>query len=153
MTVEITYEPSHLGDARTQLSVSSSLGGEYICPLFGHCIAPRPQGPITIRPGAPACVPFKNVFSSSTTFNFAVDNPAFSVKASEVIPSKKAIQILVSFKPPGTADGAKGEKALAAHAAAANTFMSNGSTKVGKLTVTSLASSQVVWVYYLKLSS
>jgi hydrocephalus-inducing protein len=96
-------------------------------------------------------VPFKNVFSASTTFNFVVDNPAFIVKASEVIPSKKVIQVAVSFKPPGLGDGGKGDKTAAAQAAAASSFLSTG-PKVGKLTVTSSSNNQVVWVYYLKLS-
>ena len=139
-----------MGDTRTQLILSSPIGGEYICPLFGHCIAPRPQGPFVIKPGAPAIVNFKNVFATSTIYNFFIDNPAFVVKPTETIPGKKSIQVSISFKPPGVADSGKGDKAAAAATAATNQFLSTG-TRVGKLTITTPISS-VVWVYYLKLS-
>ena len=72
VAIEVQYEPSKLGDIRTQLVVSSTSGCDYICPLYGHCMSPRPQGPITIKPGAPANVTFKNVFSSQATYNFIV---------------------------------------------------------------------------------
>jgi hydrocephalus-inducing protein len=80
VAVEVQYEPSKLGDVRTQLIVSSTSGGDYVCPLYGHCMSPRPQGPITIKPGIPATVPFKNVFSSQATYNFIVVNSLFILK-------------------------------------------------------------------------
>lgn len=70
--VDITYEPSKLGDTRTTLVITSSSGGDYLCPLYGHCIAPRPQGPIIVRAGTLTSVPFKNVFTSHASFNFVV---------------------------------------------------------------------------------
>ena len=39
--VEVTYEPSRLGD--------SAVGGEYVFPLFGHRSPPKPQGPYSIN--------------------------------------------------------------------------------------------------------
>lgn len=33
--VEVTYEPSRLGDTRATLTVFSPVGGEYVFPLFG----------------------------------------------------------------------------------------------------------------------
>ncbi len=56
----------------TQFIVTSPIGGDYICPLFGHCIAPKPQGPIILKPGSTSAVMFKNVFSTSATFNCVV---------------------------------------------------------------------------------
>ncbi|KAJ1558923.1 hypothetical protein HK096_003058, partial [Nowakowskiella sp. JEL0078] len=97
--VDVTYEPSKLGDTRTYLQISSITGGDYLCPLYGHCIAPRPQGPIMIKPGATVSVAFKNVFQNQATFNFIVDNPAFSVKASETMGSKKITNMIISYKP------------------------------------------------------
>ena len=73
-SLDITYEPSKLGDIRTQLLVTSSTGGDYVCPLYGHCIAPRPQGPIIIKPGSATSVQFKNVFSQAAMFSFVVVN-------------------------------------------------------------------------------
>ncbi|KAI8854494.1 hypothetical protein BC829DRAFT_429292 [Chytridium lagenaria] len=131
--IDVTYEPSKLGDARTQLLVSSSTGGDYICPLYGHCIPPRPQGPITIKQGSSASVPFKNVFSTSATFNFVVDNPAFSVKATEVIGTKKSITMVIQ-----------------AHAPTPSSNSEPRSAKVGKLTVTHKGGSNVSWIYYLR---
>jgi hypothetical protein len=104
--------------------VSSSSGGDYICPLYGHCIPPRPQGPITIKVGSSASVPFKNVFAQAAIFNFVVvgssfivlkhlcltehlqDNPAFSVKATENIGPKKVVtMVITAHTPPANAAG------------------------------------------------
>ncbi|KAJ3106206.1 hypothetical protein HDU97_006839 [Phlyctochytrium planicorne] len=134
--IDVTYEPSKLGDVRTQLVVASSSGGDYVCPLYGHCIPPRPQGPITIRQGSTASVPFKNVFTSSATFNFVVDNPAFSVKASELIGAKKVITMVIQ-----------------AHAPTPSSSNEPRSAKVGKLTVTHKGGSNVSWIYYLRTQS
>ncbi|KAJ3215867.1 hypothetical protein HDU67_010224 [Dinochytrium kinnereticum] len=134
--IDVTYEPSKLGDVRTQLLVSSTSGGDYICPLYGHCIPPRPQGPITIKQGSTASVPFKNVFSTSATFNFVVDNPAFSVKATETIGAKKVITMVIQ-----------------AHAPTPSAQNEPRSAKVGKLTVTHKGGSNVSWIYYLRTQS
>ncbi|KAJ3416712.1 hypothetical protein HDV05_000542 [Chytridiales sp. JEL 0842] len=132
VSIDVTYEPSKLGDTRTQLLVTSSTGGDYICPLYGHCIPPRPQGPITIKMGSSATVPFKNVFAHPATFNFVVDNPAFSVKATESIGAKKVVSMVIT-----------------AHAPTPNAGEPKG-VKVGKLTVTHKGGSNVSWVYYLR---
>ncbi|KNC96691.1 uncharacterized protein SPPG_07904 [Spizellomyces punctatus DAOM BR117] len=175
--IDVTYEPSRLGDTRTQLIVSSPTGGDYICPLFGHCISPRPQGPVSIKPGVPASLPFKNIFNSSATFNFIVDNPAFAVKAAETIGPKKTIQVSIAFKPPSgvpyTPNAEKGEKEEAtappasrrerserakdtAAAIAPTTTPAKTVTgpisKVGKLMI-SHGESNVVWIYYLRAAA
>jgi hypothetical protein len=72
VSIDVMYEPSRLGDARAQLLVSSPIGGDYICPLFGHCLTPKPQGPIIVKAGNSSSISFKNVFSSATTFNCMV---------------------------------------------------------------------------------
>lgn len=72
VSIDIAFEPSKLGDTRTQLIVSSPVGGDYICPLFGHCIYPKPQGPILIKQGSASSVSFKNVFSANAVFNCVV---------------------------------------------------------------------------------
>ncbi|KAJ3074073.1 hypothetical protein HDU98_012192 [Podochytrium sp. JEL0797] len=133
--IEVAYEPSKLGDIRTQLLVTSANGGDYVCPLYGHCTNPRPQGPITIKIGATASVAFKNVFTNPAAFNFVVDNPAFTVKAQETIPSKKAIQMIITaVAPPANALVTPDSKAA----------------KVGKLMVTHKGTN-ITWVYYLRL--
>jgi hydrocephalus-inducing protein len=123
VSVDITYEPSKVGDVRSFLQVSSPFGGDYICPLIGHCVPPKPQGPILIKVGAnSASVFFRNLFTQNTTFNFSVDNNAFNVKSTEVIPSKKTVPITINYK--------------------------GGSKKTGKLSISH--SCGYVWVYYLK---
>eukprot|EP01137_Pigoraptor_chileana_P033800 Opistho-2@25310 len=96
--VDVTYEPSKLGDARTTLYLSSPTGGEYTCPLFGHCVPSKPQGPFTIKAGTTASIPFKNVFAASHSFTFTVDNPAFSVKPTETIGAKKTFNVQITYK-------------------------------------------------------
>ncbi|KAJ3023439.1 hypothetical protein HKX48_003133 [Thoreauomyces humboldtii] len=99
VSLDVTCEPSRLGDARTQLVVSSATGGDFVCPLFGHSIAPRPQGPIAIKAGSRSILPFRIVFNSSAAFNFTADNPSFSVKRSETIGAKKTTEISITYKP------------------------------------------------------
>ncbi|XP_069073573.1 hydrocephalus-inducing protein homolog [Pleurodeles waltl] len=107
VNVEVTYEPIQLGESRAVLSISSPVGGEYTIPLIGTAVAPKPMGPIVIRAGSASSttIPFKNVFPQTTVFSFQVDNPAFSVKPSESIRSKKVHYIPVSFE--GNLSGSK----------------------------------------------
>jgi hydrocephalus-inducing protein len=125
VSVDVTYEPSRLGDSRSHLVVSAANAGEYVCPLFGHCIAPKPQGPILIKHNSAASVPFKNVFTAAANFTFTVDNPCFSVKPTETIGAKKTVHVNVSYKPTGVKQA-----------------------KIGKLVISH--PSNVSWIYYLK---
>jgi len=132
-TVEVTFEPSHLGDTKANLSITSQAGGDYTIPLVGHCLVPKPQGPYTIKAGLNITIPFKNVFSQPTHFTFTVDNPVFSVKATESLKPKKVCNILVSYDK-------QADPQL---------------TKTGKLVVTCPqgtpgASAGLQWIYYLK---
>ncbi|KAJ3022533.1 hypothetical protein HKX48_005950 [Thoreauomyces humboldtii] len=179
VSLDVTYEPSRLGDARTQLVVSSATGGDFVCPLFGHSIAPRPQGPIAIKAGSPSILPFRNVFNSSAAFNFTVDNPSFSVKGSETIGAKKTTQISITYKPfsPASAskDAEKSDKdensgsgtsrrkdksdaptrdisSAAGHPAATTKSQTGPPSKVGKLMISHMES-KVQWIFYLKAAS
>jgi hydrocephalus-inducing protein len=132
--LDVSFEPSRLGEQRALLVVSSPVGGEYSFPLFGTCIAPKPQGPFMIKSGSTTTISFRNVFSSTTAFTFQVDNPLFHlVKTSENIRSRKDHRISVGFD--GNEVGAK-------------------AAVMGKLIVTCPRSaggnSNVQWVYYLK---
>lgn len=137
-SVEVSFEPSHLGDSQALLTLSSNVGGEYFFPLFGHCLPPKPQGPFVIRPGHSIAIPFKNIFSHFTQFKFAVDNPAFTVRPGDTIKPGKTYNISVTY------DGKLGEA---------------GVVKVGKLTVTNVIAgkgkagrhqSEISWVFYLR---
>eukprot|EP00798_Chlamydomonas_sp_ICE-L_P006741 gene6741-3411_t len=129
LTLEVVFEPSAVGEnLRDTLVVSSDTGGEYLCPLVGRCIPPKPQGPIECGKGS-GQVPFTNVFTSEAEFLFSVDNPAFTVKPSEKIGSKKQTNISVSFKP-----------------------LDPSKPRSGKLTVTCPSQASVAWVYYLQAS-
>ncbi|XP_053402100.1 hydrocephalus-inducing protein homolog isoform X11 [Mercenaria mercenaria] len=132
--LDVSFEPSRLGEQRALLVVSSPVGGEYSFPLFGTCIAPKPQGPFIIKSGSTTTITFRNVFSSTTAFTFQVDNPMFHlVKTSENIRSRKDHRISVGFD--GNDVGSK-------------------AAVMGKLIVTCPRSaggnSNVQWVYYLK---
>jgi len=134
VALEVTFEPSRLGEQRATLTVSSQQGGEYVFPLFGTCIPPKPQGPYIIRSGGTTHISFRNVFSNTTAFTFQVDNPLFHLtKQSESIRSRKEHRIVVGFDGNDT-----GSKAVV----------------MGKLVITCARSaggnSNVQWVYYLK---
>ncbi|KAL4686972.1 hypothetical protein H8959_019100 [Pygathrix nigripes] len=104
-SVEVFFEPSHLGETKGILILSSLAGGEYIIPLFGMALPPKPQGPFPIRAGYSIIIPFKNVFYHMVTFSIIVDNPAFTVHAVESVRPKKINNITVSFE--GNPSGSK----------------------------------------------
>ncbi|XP_069113582.1 hydrocephalus-inducing protein homolog isoform X2 [Argopecten irradians] len=134
VNLEVTFEPSRLGEQRAMLTVSSLQGGEYIFPLFGTCIVPKPQGPYIIKAGGTTHISFRNVFSSTTPFMFQVDNPLFHLtKQSESVRSRKEHRIVVGFD--GNDSGSK-------------------AVVMGKLVVSCARSaggnSNAQWVYYLR---
>ncbi|KAK3085440.1 hypothetical protein FSP39_003318 [Pinctada imbricata] len=133
VALDVTFEPSKLGEQRAMLTISSPQGGEYVFPLFGTCIPPKPQGPYIVKTGSTTTIPFRNVFHSQTEFLFQVDNPAFHLtKQSENIKHRKEYKIVVGFD--GNDSGTK-------------------AGVMGKLIVTctkSVGGSNVQWVYYLK---
>ena len=107
-------------------------GGEYQIPLHGHCLEPKPQGPFEIKAGSNITIPFKNVTHQTKPFSFLVDNPAFVVKATDVLKARKSCNMTVYFDPK--------------HAEA-------GMAKIGKLTVTDAKSGKpgtAQWIFYLK---
>eukprot|EP00854_Cymbomonas_tetramitiformis_P000766 gene766-1240_t len=128
MEVEVTFEPTQLGDSfKDQLVVKSPEGGEFLCPVIGRCIPPKPQGPIMIK--GRGVVQFKNVFSSAEDFHFATDNPAFECPKMENIASKRTIQLDMSYTP--TPDR----------------------PKTGKLIITCPSKDCPPWLFYLKGSA
>ncbi|XP_044289866.1 hydrocephalus-inducing protein homolog [Varanus komodoensis] len=105
VAVEVTFEPCQLGEAKGVLLLSSTIGGDYTIPLFGTCVPPKPQGPIQIRAGSSTIIPFKNVFMQPMAFTYLVENPAFTIRATETIRPKKSATITVSFE--GNPSGSK----------------------------------------------
>lgn len=103
--MEVFFEPSHLGETKGILSLSSLIGGEYIIPLFGIALPPKPQGPFLIRAGYNIVIPFKNVFLHAANFSFIVENPAFTIRAVEAVRPKKINNITVYFE--GNPSGSK----------------------------------------------
>ena len=125
VSVDVTFEPTQIGESfRDTLIVSSPVGGEYVCPLLGRCVPPKPQGPILVSGGS-GVLNFKNVLNQEAKYFFTVDNPSFSVKAEETIGSKKNTKVTVSYKSDGE------------------------SPNTGKLTIR-CAETPSSWVYYLK---
>lgn len=139
--VEITYEPSCIGESRGQLLMSSASGGEYLCLLQGHCAIPKAQGPILVKSGAQTLISFKNVLNSSAVFSCVVDNPAFVVKGSETIGSKKTAQISVAYKVPVAPTNEK--------SVGSSNAKIGPPSKTGKLIITN-QSTNTTWFYYLK---
>ncbi|XP_008567942.1 PREDICTED: hydrocephalus-inducing protein homolog, partial [Galeopterus variegatus] len=105
VNVEVFFEPSHLGETKGVLILSSIAGGEYIIPLFGVGLPPKPQGPFLIRAGYNIIIPFKNVFYHTVTFSCTVESPAFTVRAMDSMRPKKINNITVYFE--GNPSGSK----------------------------------------------
>ena len=79
--VPISFEPTQIGEVRDVLEVASADGGTYTCELVAQCVAPLPQGPFNLLGGAKVDIPFRNCFSASCNWSFAVDSAAFSLAA------------------------------------------------------------------------
>jgi hydrocephalus-inducing protein len=133
VSVDVTFEPSKLGDSKANLLLTSNIGGEYSFPLVGSCQPPKPQGPYTIKAGSSTSIPFKNIFGQTTAFSFHTDNPCFTVKEGETIRAKKIHNIQVSF------EGNQGESKV---------------VRMGRFVVTCNrnegTSSNISWTFYLK---
>lgn len=127
--VEVTFEPSKLGDSKAVMIISSPVGGEYRCPLIGQCLPPQPSGPHIVRATGASRItlPFKNVFHSSETFHYIVDHPAFSVKSHDLYKAGEVKDINIRF------DSQKG-------------------STMSKLTIVCGSGSNdgVEWIFYLK---
>jgi hydrocephalus-inducing protein len=114
--------------------LASPIGGEYIIPLNGSCLPPKPQGPFSIKANGNTTISFKNVFSIPLTFSFAIDNPLFHVsKQSEIIKPHQTYKLIVGF------DGNDSP---------------NKAEVMAKLVITAPKSAGIInniqWVYYLK---
>ncbi|XP_072202948.1 hydrocephalus-inducing protein homolog [Excalfactoria chinensis] len=105
VSVEVIYEPCQLGESRATLQLLGPPGGEYSIPLFGLALPPKPQGPFLIKAGGSTTIPFKNIFPQPTAFRYIVENPAFTVRATENLRPKKTVFMAVSFE--GSPDGTK----------------------------------------------
>ncbi|XP_009996299.1 PREDICTED: hydrocephalus-inducing protein homolog [Chaetura pelagica] len=125
LSVDVTYEPCQPGKTKATLQLSSPLGGDYLIPLSGLALPPKPQGPFAVKAGGSVTIPFKNVFLQTTPFLYALGDPAFSVRAPETLRAKKTTYMTVSFE--------GGETPLST-----------------KLLVFSPAVPGVSWVYYLR---
>jgi len=99
--IDVTFEPTSIGSQfRDVLLLTSETGGEYVVPVSGRCVAPKPFGPIAVSSSSGgASVAFKNPFDAETTFACVTDNPAFIVTRSETIGAKQTKQINVRFEP------------------------------------------------------
>ena len=96
--ISIRFEPLSLGEVRDTLRISSEDGGEYVVMLYGHGIAPLPQGPFTIADGATHTIEFKNVFNDAQDFVFVCDNKCFSVSpASQKVEANKTVTLTIKY--------------------------------------------------------
>lgn len=124
--VEVTFEPTTISENFTDLLlVEHATGGKFECPVKGRAEGPRPQGPVEFA-GANAAVAHKNVFLQDATFHFSCDNPAFTVKPSELIKSKQSVNVAIAFKE------------------------APGLPRTGKLTIACPDHTPSPWVYYLR---
>ena len=100
----VAFEPTEIGTVRDVLTVSSPVGGEYVCDLIATCIPPLPQGPFNFTKGGGAVeIPFRNCFAASCNWSYSVDSTAFKVSASTgTVAAKTEGKCSVVFDPQGT---------------------------------------------------
>jgi len=66
--------------------------------LYGHGIAPLPQGPFIIADGATHTIEFKNVFNDAQDFVFVCDNKCFSVSPpSQKVEANKTVSLSIKY--------------------------------------------------------
>eukprot|EP00960_Hanusia_phi_P024729 728453-Hanusia_phi.AAC.1 len=80
--VEVTFEPSKLGECNAKLTLESDEAGEYLCILNGHGLPPNPQGPFDVA--GTLKLEFKNPFLEQESFELKTDSPAFSLKEESI---------------------------------------------------------------------
>ncbi|XP_030334371.1 hydrocephalus-inducing protein homolog [Strigops habroptila] len=129
LSVEVTFEPCQLGEARATLQLSSPLGGDYSIPLIGLALPPKPQGPFPIKAGTTTSIPFKNIFLQTMAFECTVEHPAFTVRAPKSLRAKKTMAINISF----AGSPATGRAAIPS-----------------RMVVSCPGAAGVSWVYYLR---
>ena len=132
--VDVSYEPSAIGDFKALLEISSPNAGDFKIPLFASCGPPKPQGPYVIKANSSTSILFKNIFNQPVSFVMTTDNKCFSIKESDnTIRGKKSHNIMVTYE--GNPDG-------------------NKNPKMGKLTVYCprelVNGENISWVYLLK---
>jgi hydrocephalus-inducing protein len=104
--MEVTYQPSALGESRALLVVSGPGGGEYRALLTGYAQPPQPQGPFPIQNGKSAEIKFRNPFTEAATFLVQVDNAAFEPTRKELSLQRQAVEsVIVGFKSPKPVGG------------------------------------------------
>lgn len=86
--VDVTFEPTEMGEIRDVLTLSSPEGGEYVCELVASCVAPLPQGPFDFTTdGRVVEIPFRNCFDKPSNWTFSIDSTAFRVAAPPTPPT------------------------------------------------------------------
>ena len=130
VAVDVTFEPSKLGEAHDTLTVSSAEGGEFPCALHGNALCRSRRARSRSR-AAPRRTSRSRTSSPPTPTSPSPPSPPSSRSPRETIPGKKTTQVAVAYKP----DGADAKPAT------------------GKLTIASVGADQSQWVYYLSGSS
>ena len=150
--ITINFEPLSLGEVRDTLRITSPDGGEFVCMLYGHGIAPLPQGPFLIPDGSSHTVEFKNVFNDAQDFVFVCDNSAFVVTPSgQKVDANKTVSLSIKYTAPVAAVAEGGEEKSGDGSGDGST---TANTVVSKM-FASCPSMKVLppWVYYLKGTS
>ncbi|EKX37002.1 hypothetical protein GUITHDRAFT_78541 [Guillardia theta CCMP2712] len=120
--VEVTFEPSKLGECNAKLTLQSDEAGEYLCILNGHGLPPNPQGPFDVA--GTLKLEFKNPFLDQESFELKTDSPAFSLKEESIRVEGRAKHFI--------------------------DITTTDKEAKGKLIVSSLKPDYPPWVYYLK---
>uniref|UniRef100_A0A7S2QVW6 MSP domain-containing protein n=2 Tax=Triparma pacifica TaxID=91992 RepID=A0A7S2QVW6_9STRA len=132
--LQVSFEPSSIGEVRDVLKVQSKDFGEYSCTLVGVCKPQLPQGPFELADGGTKDIEFRNVFDSAMDFNFVCDDPRFTVNAGVVnIPARGTKGVQVKYVKGEIEEGRRGPEKISA-----------------KLSVRCVGREDVpAWIYYL----
>ena len=113
--LQVSFEPSTIGEVRDVLKVQSKDFGEYSCTLVGVCKPQLPQGPFEMADSGTKDIEFRNVFDSAMDFTFVTDDPRFTVNAGVVnIPARGSKGVQVKYLKAEEEGGKRGEVKVSA---------------------------------------
>ena len=96
--LQVSFEPSSIGEVSDVLHVKSKQFGDYTCSLVGICKPQLPQGPFSIANGGSKDIEFRNVFDVAMDFSFCTDDPQFTVAAAvQNIPARSSKVVQVKY--------------------------------------------------------
>ena len=111
VAVELVFSPSAVGEFPCELIVASATAGTYKVAMYGHSIAPQPQGPHIVKAGGSVKIDFQNGALKQLDTNnppsrlcIPLDQPSIVWQHSRIITETTLVCLLACFPPAAVFD-------------------------------------------------